>query len=556
MKKIVFAVLFILYSNISYGQQVYTPESAIEIPGHRVEEKYIFDKMDKNKALITEEEKLNAIVESCKSNNAYINAQIKNKEIEITEKIVLMTNINNLPTLNVEIQHVNKLLAYLNKQSFEIEKSDRATTLLYGDINNLNQTIEQTKEARPLNFKEQYDNSKQQYHELQNKYNVIKQSLITYLSNNQAVVEGKSESQLISQANKLLDEQIRKLKEKKLDFKNKELIVVSKIPVLSDTKEKTKAIITTIKEQDKTFNNIMQFNPKVVVREIDMQKIYSIKEYADAKRNIFNTWVYVSDHSSGQQLTLVSQYRVESDASKKLVIRKNYNEVIEGIMLELVYVEGGSYHMGSPSSDQNSQNDERPVHKVNIKSLFAGKFEVTQEQWVAVMGDNPSINKGCNKCPVENVSINDVEQFLVKLNEKTGKEYRLPSEAEWEYLARGGQKSMGYLYSGSNSVNKVSNHEDNCKEAPKTVGSKKPNEIGLYDMSGNVWEWVQDRWHDNYKGAPVDGSAWLDGGNPLWVNRGGSCGYKEQYHRIGNRNDDHPGKGRDVVGFRLVLSAE
>lgn len=168
------------------------------------------------------------------------------------------------------------------------------------------------------------------------------------------------------------------------------------------------------------------------------------------------------------------------------------------------------------------------------------------------MGENPSFYHGCDNCPVENISKTDVELFLKKLNERTGRNYRLPSEAEWEYAARGGNQSQGYIYAGSNDIKKVANYDQNCSDKPKKVGGKHPNELGLYDMSGNVWEWVQDVWHDNYEGAPTDGSAWVDDNSNVGVNRGGSCSYHERYHRVGNRNDDHPSRGRKVVGFRLV----
>jgi formylglycine-generating enzyme required for sulfatase activity len=172
----------------------------------------------------------------------------------------------------------------------------------------------------------------------------------------------------------------------------------------------------------------------------------------------------------------------------------NLPQSIQDIEKNLVYVQGGSYMMGS----SDGQPREKPVHKVTLSSFKISKYEVTQAQWKAVMGTNPSNFKGCDNCPVEQVSWNDTQTFLKKLNELTGKKYRLLSEAEWEYAARGGNKSKGYKYAGSNSLNNVAWHNGNSGKKTHPVGQKQPNELGLYDMTGNVYEWCQDWYDDKY----------------------------------------------------------
>jgi formylglycine-generating enzyme required for sulfatase activity len=172
-------------------------------------------------------------------------------------------------------------------------------------------------------------------------------------------------------------------------------------------------------------------------------------------------------------------------------------------------ISAGDFYMGSEES-----GDEKPVHKVKINNPFyLGIYPVTQREWKAVMDDNPSYFKG-DDMPVEQVSWDDVQEFIKKLNEKEGTDrYRLPSEAEWEYACRVGTTSRYSFGDDESKLGDYAWYDDNSGDKTHPVGQKKPNSWGLYDMHGNVWEWVQDKWHDSYGGAPTDGSAWESG----WV---------------------------------------
>jgi len=216
---------------------------------------------------------------------------------------------------------------------------------------------------------------------------------------------------------------------------------------------------------------------------------------------------------------------------------------------EMVEIPAGSFDMGSSSGESN----EKPVHHVTLAKSFAiGKTEVTQEQWHAVMGTNPSSFTTCgDTCPVEQVSWDDTQLFIQKLNTKTGKQYRLPTEAEWEYACRAGNQQE---YCGSDNVDKVSWNNRNSGSyffnSPHPVAGKQANAFGLYDMSGNVWEWVQDTYHDDYNGAPTDGSAWT--GGSMRVLRGGSWGYDAEFGRASRRSKFGTSFRYFSYGFRLA----
>lgn len=225
-----------------------------------------------------------------------------------------------------------------------------------------------------------------------------------------------------------------------------------------------------------------------------------------------------------------------------------------GLSFDMILVEGGEFIMGG--ADEEAYDDEKPVHKVSVSEFYIGQYPVTQAIWEAVMGNNPSEFKGSDR-PVENVSWDDCQEFLKKLNKETGQTYRLPTEAEWEFAARGGIHSEEYLYAGSDKLKEAGWYEENSNNQTHPVGLKLGNELDLYDMSGNVWEWVEDQWHGSYEGAPTDGSDWVDiEKGSKRVNRGGSWFGVARDCRVSLRSDASPEDRSSFIGLRLALSLQ
>ncbi|MDE6052081.1 MAG: formylglycine-generating enzyme family protein [Paramuribaculum sp.] len=230
----------------------------------------------------------------------------------------------------------------------------------------------------------------------------------------------------------------------------------------------------------------------------------AVLAYAEQDKviNIYSRGKVISTYGIGG----IDYFQIEESTPAKVTTYE-----VNGVSFDMVEVEGGSYIMGD---DNSSRSNEKPAHKETIVTFQIGKTEVTQELWEAVMGTNPSNFTGEENLPVEKVYWNDCIEFIEKLNELTGKNFRLPTEAEWEYAARGGNKSQGYTYSGSNTIDDVAWYSVNAAEK-KThpVAQKKPNELGIYDMSGNVWEWTSDLYCPNYGSAPTENTRVFRGGN-------------------------------------------
>ena len=220
---------------------------------------------------------------------------------------------------------------------------------------------------------------------------------------------------------------------------------------------------------------------------------------------------------------------------------------------DMILVEGGTFTMGC--TDELSDDcfaEEKPSHKVTLSSFYIGKYEVTQKEWFAAMGKNSSHYKGDN-LPVETVSWHDIQLFIQRLNTATGKKYRLPTEAEWEYAARGGKLSEGYKYSGGDNLNDVAWHYGNCSSTTHLVGTKKPNELGICDMSGNVFEFCSD-WYGAYTATPLTNPTGPESGNGRIVRGGGiGMGVEAFYSRVLFRVGVNPDASGMNVGFRLVL---
>ncbi|MCZ8118819.1 MAG: SUMF1/EgtB/PvdO family nonheme iron enzyme [Microcystis sp. LE18-22.4A] len=251
-------------------------------------------------------------------------------------------------------------------------------------------------------------------------------------------------------------------------------------------------------------------------------------------------------------------------AVKKPVSPTPFTEKLPNrVTLEMVSLPAGEFLMGSPDSDPDARDWEKPQHQVQVNSFAIGKYPVTQAQYQAVMGTNPSHFKNNSwfknnlQNPVEQVSWNDAQAFCQKLSQITGKTYRLPTEAEWEYACRAGTTTRYYFGDDASQLGDYAWYDGNSQKTTHPVGQKRPNAWGLYDMIGNVWECCEDNWHDNYIGAPKDGSAWLTNDNDYPIVRGGSWYYNPLFCRSAFRNNNYR---RDdyysFSGFRVVCGAE
>ena len=248
-------------------------------------------------------------------------------------------------------------------------------------------------------------------------------------------------------------------------------------------------------------------------------------------------------------LTQIATHATTATTTTSATIAKPTIKEIGNI--EMIFVEGGTFSMGSRASDAYAA--EKPAHDVTLSSFYIGKYEVTQGQWRAVMGSNPKKYTGDNM-PVKQVSWDDAQAFIKKLNALTGKNYRLPTEAEWEYAGCGGNKSKGYRYSGSNVLKDVAWYGANTIEC-QNVGKKQPNELGIYDMSGNVWEWCQD-WYSNYSSSPQTNPKGPSTGK-VRVLRGGSYHRGSEHDcRLAARISSPPYFSSYEYGFRLACDVE
>ena len=245
------------------------------------------------------------------------------------------------------------------------------------------------------------------------------------------------------------------------------------------------------------------------------------------------------------------------------IVTYNYDDVIEdevgenrtftvnGVSFTMVAVKGGTFTMGATSEQTGAYSDESPTHLVTLSDYYIGETEVTQELWQAVMGSNPSNFTGNLQRPVEKVSWNDCQTFITKLNALTGETFSLPTEAEWEYAARGGNKAQGYLYSGSNTIGDVAWYTSNSSSTTHPVKTKQPNELGIYDMSGNVWEWCSD-WYGSYSSSAQTDPVGPSSGS-YRVLRGGSWDYGAAYCRVAPRGSNTPAYVSYYLGLRLSL---
>ena len=239
-----------------------------------------------------------------------------------------------------------------------------------------------------------------------------------------------------------------------------------------------------------------------------------------------------------------------SNSSPQSISSKSFT--VNGVSFDMMYVKGGTFIMGATSEQgSDAHSDEKPTHRVTLSNFYIGKYEVTQALWEAVMGSNPSEWTG-DDLPVERVSWDDCQTFIRKMNALTGKNFRLPTEAEWELDARAGNNSRGYKYAGSNNIGDVAWYDNNSGSKTHVVGTKSPNELGIYDMSGNVWEWCQD-WYGSYSSASQTNPTGASSGS-YRVLRGGCWDFFARDCRSSYRDSNTPVIRYYNGGLRLVLS--
>lgn len=246
---------------------------------------------------------------------------------------------------------------------------------------------------------------------------------------------------------------------------------------------------------------------------------------------------------------------LKQSQSSVIDLRNLEHFVVNGVDFEMVFVEGGEFSMGSDSTDNEAEADELPKHTVRVEDFYIGKYEITQKQWQAVMGEKiPGFSKGDAELPIVNMNFYSSMNFVRKLNELTNLEFILPTEAEWEYAAKGGKYGNDHIYSGGNNPVEVAWFKNNAHGKIQPVGQKKPNELGIYDMTGNVWEWCADYYDSTYYRIMTDFV------NPHGVKlssfktiRGGSVQLGSSWCRNTNRDGQNPEAKDTDYGLRIVL---
>lgn len=284
----------------------------------------------------------------------------------------------------------------------------------------------------------------------------------------------------------------------------------------------------------------------------------NLKEKVEAKRKAEEETCRIAEEKRKAE----EEARRIAEEKRQAEERGEFTVEVEGIAFKMIHVEGGTFMMGANEGDFEAYDSEKPTHQVMLSSYFIGETPVTHALWKAVIGSDPKplfwdrfwgkkeSFKGANR-PVENVSWNDCQDFIHKLNEKTKLHFRLPTEAEWEFAARGGNKSKGYKYAGSNNIDSVAWYDGNSEKQTHPVAQKQPNELGLYDMTGDVWEWCQDRfgeYSNNSQTNPIGPKS----GDDLVI-RGGSWYNDARTCRISYRLPCEPWYHNNIFGVRLAL---
>lgn len=341
------------------------------------------------------------------------------------------------------------------------------------------------------------------------------------------------------------------------------------IPVLVfDHKDFTKLPADKTDQDDKKRKKLIAFKKKVAkgrligywnnADDLALAVATSLKKVLDLQPRI--GWVRAdsvicnAQHEIEKQKVKIRELKKELNKLKKKLLPQTKLFEVENVSFKMIHVEGGSFIMGAKENEEGSFSNEKPAHKVTLPDYWIGETQVTKALWQAVMGNNSNWSEDDLNCPVENVSWDECDSFIFQLSSLTGIAFRLPTEAQWEFAARGGNlgKDNDYRFAGNNDIYKVAWFSDNSKGKPHPVGEKTPNELGLYDMSGNVWE-LCDNVDDNngYSHSPtIDSSCQVAGSR--YVCRGGSWNSSTRYCRVSCRSCDNPTDKDAEMGLRLV----
>ena len=276
-------------------------------------------------------------------------------------------------------------------------------------------------------------------------------------------------------------------------------------------------------------------------------RMANVKVFIDGLKDTSSSTLSVPEQSTIDDETKVIALKKEETIQSRTF-------TVNGVSFDMLLVQGGTFTMGATPEMKDPWDAEKPTHDVTLtNNYYLGKTEVTQELWEVVMGNNPSYFKGKNK-PVENVSWNDCMKFISRLNSITGQIFRLPTEAEWEFAARGGNNSKHYQYSGSNKLDDVAWYDSNSAKTTHNVATKQPNELGIYDMSGNVWEWCSD-YYDKYSSSSQTNPTGPNSGTCHVVRGGSWYNYARRCCSLRRNNNDSDYKDCDL-GLRLALSEQ
>lgn len=348
-------------------------------------------------------------------------------------------------------------------------------------------------------------------------------------------------------AQKIIDKLLKEIRAYETELKSLKADLQKKEGDCGTLEKSNKEAQQEIKNLQETLNQLQNEYDELMAKQqkFDDERLAFEQSFIEAQEKV--------DHVVGGLEKILGELKGNKKPKPKTLQLPIETITIPGtdVSFKMVRVDSGTFMMGANEGDDEALGHEKPAHQVTLSDYYIGETPVTQALWQAVMGKNPSGFKSDLNRPVEKVSWKKCQEFIKELNRLTGMSFRLPTEAQWEFAARGGNKTKGYKYAGSDDINDVAWYDKNSKDKTHPVGKKAPNELGLFDMSGNVWEWCQDR-YDGYTDAPqTDPEGPEDGDNR--VNRGGGWDNNARFCRVSDRFNSTPTRAGRYLGLRLAL---